>query len=240
MRIARAETDDGIVTGEYKNGAIITEAGSYELENDEALLAPSTPSVFYCVGRNYPEYPDSTETERTEYFHWFLKPAVSRADPNGIIPYPSFANELGCAGELAAVIGKESKNLTEDTVKDAVLGFTVMNDLDAEDQPEVSSRKAFDHAAPFGPWIETDVDPTDLDMRTEINNEIVTEANTSQMFWGPWEVIVDLSRRMTLKEGDVIAFGSPGSPRTLEPGDKMEMWYEGIGTLRNTIGEKKH
>lgn len=238
MRIARVETADGIVTGEYIDGVVETDAGNYTVGEDAELRAPTEPSSFFCVGRNYAAYNEAQGHEEQDFLHWFLKPPIALHDPETPIPYPDFTEEFGCAGELAAVIDEPCKNVSAAEAPEYVRGFTIMNDLDAEDQPEISSRKAFDHAAPLGPWIETDVDPTSLDMTTKINGEVGQEANTTQMIWGPWEIIAEISRYVTLRPDDVVAYGGPDSPDLLEPGDDIEMWYEGIGTLRNTVGPR--
>lgn len=238
MRIARVDTPNGIVTGEYDDGVVETEVNSYRVGEDASLLAPVEPSSFFCVGRNYAEYNEATGYEEQDFLHWFIKPPISLHHPDQPIPYPSFTEQFGCAAELAAVIDESCKDVAADEAHEYVRGFTIMNDLDAEDQPEVTSRKAFDHSAPLGPWIETDIDPTGLDMETRVNGTIGQAANTEQMLWGPWEVIAELSRYVTLRPDDVVAYGSPESPDPLEPGDEIEMWYEGIGTLRNTVAER--
>lgn len=239
MRIARVDTDSGVVTGEYDDGVVETPEGSFTVGDDATLLAPCEPSALYCAGLNYPEYTDASERDRPDYLHWFLKPPVALHPPESRLTYPSFTDEFSCAGELAAVIGERCKNVSVAEAKRVVRGFTIMSDLDASDQPETTSRKVFDSAAPLGPWIETDIDPIGLDMRTTVNGEVGQQANTEQMFWGPWEVIAELSERVTLQPGDVVAYGSPVSPGLLEPGDEIEIWYEGIGTLRNTVGERE-
>ncbi|MFW5911822.1 MAG: fumarylacetoacetate hydrolase family protein, partial [Halolamina sp.] len=97
------------------------------------------------------------------------------------------------------------------------------------------SRKAFDGSGPLGPWIETDVNPRNLAMHTDINGERRQEATTELMLWGPYELLSFLSERFTFHPGDAVAFGSPGNPGTIEPGEEVEIWYEGVGTLRNSV-----
>lgn len=238
MRLARVRTSDGIVRGEYQDGVVDADGASYTVGDDAELVAPSDPSVFYCVGRNYAAYLEEHDLEKPDHMHFFLKPPVSAVDPEADIPYPTFSNELGYAGELAAVIGERCKHVAPEDVPDVVEGYTIMNDVDVKDQPETIMIKAFDGSAPFGPWIETDVDPIGIDMRTTINGEVRQEANTGDMMFHPPGVISEFSERFTLQPGDVIAFGSPANPGLIEPGDEIEIWYEGIGTLRNTVGPR--
>ena len=250
MRLARARTEAGIVEGEIENGRLVTEHDEYTLSEadgtdrdnesdarDEAtLLAPCEPSALYCVGRNYAATIEQMDYERPDEPDFFIKPPTSVHPPGTSLSYPTFTAELTYAGELAAVIGRECHAIPPERVPEVVRGYTIMNDLDALDQPGRTARKAFDGSAPLGPWIETDVDPTAMDMETTINGEVRQEASTAQMLFDPMEIVSFLSERFTFRPGDVIAFGSPANPGLVEPGDEIEIRYEGIGTLATTIG----
>ena len=166
---------------------------------------------------------------------FFVKPPVSVHPPDEPVAYPHFSEEVTYAGELAAVIDTVASRLDPDEVPDVVRGYTIMNDLDALDQQGRTARKAFDGSAPLGPWIETDLDPTDLDMHTDVGGERRQEATTEQMLFDPYEAIAFVSQRLTLRPGDVVAFGSPGNPGVVEPGEEVAIEYDGIGTLRNTV-----
>ncbi|MFQ3318332.1 MAG: 2-keto-4-pentenoate hydratase/2-oxohepta-3-ene-1,7-dioic acid hydratase in catechol pathway [Natronomonas sp.] len=233
MKQARIETSDGVLGGEYDDGTVHTDDGSYEPE-EYALLAPCEPSVFYCVGRNFGAKVEQMDYEIPDEPDFFIKPPVSLHDPETPIPYPTFSEELTYAGELAAVIDTECKHVDGDEVDDVVRGYTILNDLDCLDQERRTARKAFDSSGPLGPVI-ADIDPVGLEMTTHINGELRQEDNTENMFIKPREVISFLSERFTFKPGDVISFGSPANPGLLERGDEIEIYYEGIGTLRNTV-----
>jgi 2-keto-4-pentenoate hydratase/2-oxohepta-3-ene-1,7-dioic acid hydratase in catechol pathway len=233
MKLARIETPDGVLEGEYDDGVVRTDEGTYGPDEYD-LLAPCEPSVFYCVGRNFGEKVDQMDYEVPDEPDFFIKPPVSLHDPETSVPYPSFSSELTYAGELAAVVGEECKNVDESEVDDVVRGYTILNDLDCLDQERRTARKAFDSSGPLGPVV-ADVDPIGLDMTTHINGERRQEDNTANMFIEPREVVSFLSERFTFKPGDVISFGSPANPGLLERGDEIEIWYEGIGTLRNTV-----
>ncbi|WP_338729584.1 fumarylacetoacetate hydrolase family protein [Haladaptatus sp. DJG-WS-42] len=235
MHLARVRTPDGVVTGEYDDGVVMHNERAYEVGEDATLLAPSEPSTFYCVGRNYAKKIEQMSYEIPDEPDFFIKPAVSLHHPNQPIPYPSFTNDLTYAGELAAVIGEECHDITPAEIPDVVHGYTILNDLDALDQPRRTARKAFDGSAPLGPVIATDVDPANLAMETKINGETRQEDHTENMLFDPLDIVAFLSERFTFKPGDVISFGSPANPGGLEPGDEIEIWYEGIGTLRNTV-----
>jgi 2-keto-4-pentenoate hydratase/2-oxohepta-3-ene-1,7-dioic acid hydratase in catechol pathway len=109
------------------------------------------------------------------------------------------------AGELAAVIDRRCRAVAPEDVPDVVRGYTVLNDLDALDQPSLTARKAFDDAAPLGSCVTTDVNPTAIDMETIINGEV--------------------------RQGGQ----RPANPGVIEPGDEIEITYEGVGTLRNWV-----
>jgi len=237
VKLSRARTPDGIVTGSYENGTLRSENNVYNIGSDADLLAPVSPSTLYCVGRNYAATLDQMEYERPTVPDFFIKPTVSTHPPETPIPYPTFSDEVTYAGELAAVVDEECRNVATDDVADVLRGYTIMNDVDALDQQGRTARKAFDGSGPLGPWIETDVDPVGIDMHTVINGEERQQSNTELMLFKPHEIVSFLSERFTLKPDDVIAFGSPANPGLIEPGDEIEITYEGIGTLRNTVGD---
>ncbi|MEF8813017.1 MAG: fumarylacetoacetate hydrolase family protein [Halovenus sp.] len=235
MRLARILTPNGPVAGRYDDGTIYADDGTYEVGIDGRLLPPCEPTALYCVGRNYADTLDQMDYERPAEPDFFIKPSTSVVAHEQPIRYPAFAEELTYAGELAAVIGERSRQIAPENVSDVVRGYTILNDVDALDQQGRTARKAFDGSAPLGPWIETDLDPATIDMTTDINGERRQRANTAQMLFDVTEVVSYLSERFTFRPGDVIAFGSPANPGLVEPGDDIEITYESIGTLTNTL-----
>lgn len=236
MRLARARIDDGVVTGEYEDGSVRVDGTTYRVGEDAELLAPCDPSALYCAGRNYAATIDQQGYERPEEPDFFVKPPVSVLGPDEPAPYPSFTRELVGAGELAAVVGERCRGVSPGDVPDVIRGYTILNDLDAYDQPGRTARKVFDGSAPLGPCLATDVDPTALDLETRIDGDLDHEGNTGDMLFDPFAVVSFLSDRLTLRPGDVVAFGSPTNVGPLEPGDVVEVRYEGIGTLSTEIG----
>lgn len=235
MRLARVRTPDGIVTGSYEDGVVTDGDDTYAVGGDAELLAPTEPSACYCVGRNYAGTIEQYGYDRPSQPSFFIKPPTAVCGPGAPIPYPSFSGDVTYAGELAAVIGTTCHDIAPEEVDMAVLGYTILNDIDALDQPGLTERKAFDGSAPLGPWIETDLDPLDLRMRTTINGEVRQRAETADMLFTPREVITFLAERLSLRPGDVVSFGSPPNPGGIEPGDEIEVWYEDIGTLENAV-----
>ncbi|WP_114575542.1 fumarylacetoacetate hydrolase family protein [Saliphagus sp. LR7] len=237
MRLARLSTPDGPVSGRYDEGTVHAEDGRYEVGVDGDLLPPCRPTALYCVGRNYAETLEQMEYDRPEEPDFFIKPPAALVAPGEPIPSPEFTDELTYAGELAAVIDERCRTLAPEEVPGAVRGYTILNDVDALDQQGRTARKAFDGSAPLGPWIETDLDPRAIEMWTDVAGERRQEASTELMLFDPYEVVSYLSERFTFRPGDVVAFGSPANPGLLEPGDTVEITYEGVGTLENAVEE---
>jgi len=235
MRLARLQTPDGIVDGRYDDGTVIADDGEYDVGRDGTLAYPCSPSAIYCVGRNYAATLDQMNYERPEEPDFFIKPPHSVVGHGDPITYPEWTEELTYAGELVAVIDEPCSDLAPEEVPDAVRGYTVMNDVDALDQQGRTARKAFTASGPLGPWIETDVDPTDMDMHPDVAGERRQEANTELMLFDPHEVVSFLSKRFEFRAGDCVAFGSPANPGLVEPGDAVEITYEGVGTLVNEV-----
>lgn len=234
MRLARADVNGTTVQGQIEDGGFRTDDELYEFASLN-LRAPCEPGTIYCIGRNFTETADQMGYDLPDEPDFFIKPRTAVLDPEAPIEYPHFTDELTYAGELAAVIGKQSKDISEDDVADIVVGYTILNDLDALDQFGRTARKAFDGSAPLGPWIETDIEPDGIEMETIINEERRQSANTDQMIFGPREIVSYLSSRVTLFPGDVISFGSPANPGLIHPGDRIEITYDGIGTLSNDV-----
>jgi len=235
MKLARIAVDGEIHEGEYRDGVVATDAGEFVVGEDGPLAPPCDPSALYCVGRNFAETLDQMEYDVPDQPAFFIKPPASVVAHERPVPYPTFSEEVTYAGELAAVVGERCHRVDPEDVPEVLRGYTIMNDLDALDQPGRTARKAFDASGPLGPWIETDLDPHGIDMHTDVSGERRQEANTELMLFDPYEVVSFLSERFTFRPGDVIAFGSPANPGIVEPGDVVEITYEGVGTLRNEI-----
>jgi 2-keto-4-pentenoate hydratase/2-oxohepta-3-ene-1,7-dioic acid hydratase in catechol pathway len=235
MKRARLLTPEGPVEGTYHDGILDTSQGAYREGRDGRLLPPCTPSALYCVGRNFATTLEQMDYERPETPDFFIKPPASLCAHERPIPYPAWTEELTYAGELVAVIDRRCTRLAPREVPDVIRGYTILNDVDALDQPGRTARKAFTGSAPLGPWLETDLDPRALSMHTFVNDEKRQAASTEQMLFSPFEVVAFLSQRFTFRPGDAVAFGSPANPGTIVPGDTVAITYEGIGTLRNTV-----
>ena len=176
---------------------------------------------------------------------------------------PRYSQRVEHEGELAVVIGKECKKLAlagphgESTTPSAeaaatppnqggefdwreyVLGYTCLNDVTARDlqksDGQFARAKSFDTFCPIGPWMETELDVSDVRVMCRVNGEVRQEGRTSQMVFGVEYLIRYISNMMTLLPGDIIATGTPAGVGPLVAGDVCEVEIEGIGTLRNSV-----
>lgn len=143
--------------------------------------------------------------------------------------------------ELAVVIGRDAHFVSEDDALDYVAGYTVLNDVTARDLQQKDGQwtraKSFNTFCPIGPWMETELDPSNQKISMKVNGEVKQDSNTKNMIFTPEELISFISEIMTLQPGDVIATGTPPGVGPLQVGDVAEVSVEGIGTLKNRVME---
>jgi len=201
------------------------------------LLPPARPTKIVCVGRNYREHiremghPDEAPAEPG----LFLKAPNALAAPGETIPYPPFTHSLHYEGELAVVIGRRMKAVPEREALDYVLGYTCALDLTARDRQKTDLQwvraKSADGFLPLGPWVETDLDPRALSIRTHVNGELRQHGQTADMIFPVPHLLAYTSAFMTLVPGDVVLTGTPSGVGELHRGDTVEVAVEGIGSL---------
>jgi 2-keto-4-pentenoate hydratase/2-oxohepta-3-ene-1,7-dioic acid hydratase in catechol pathway len=140
--------------------------------------------------------------------------------------------------ELAVVVGARLKHATPAEVRAGLAGFTCLNDVTARDlqrkDVQFTRAKGFDTFAPVGPWLVTELDPSDLAIRCRVNGASRQEGRTSDMVWDVFTVVSFISRVMTLLPGDIVTTGTPPGVGPLVAGDRVEVEIEGIGVLANT------
>ena len=137
-------------------------------------------------------------------------------------------------------MGKRAKGISSDEALDYVFGYTCLNDVTARDLTakdiQYTRGKGFDTFAPFGPFIETELDPSNLHISTYLNDEVKQSSNTSMLIFSVPKLISFISNVMTLLPGDIISTGTPSGIGPMKKGDTVEVHIEGIGILRNYIG----
>ena len=214
---------------------------------DVRLLAPVAPANLLCLGRNYRAHAAEGGDAPPKAPLLFIKATSCVIGPDDPIVIPAAAPEqVDFEAELAVVIGKPARRVSEADALDCVLGYTCADDVSARDcqagDGQWARSKSFDTFGPLGPWIETELDPSNLRIRGRLNGRTMQEANTSQMLFSVRYVISYLSRGMTLLPGTVLLTGTPAGvgfarkpPVWLKPGDSYEVEIEGIGALRNPV-----
>jgi 2-keto-4-pentenoate hydratase/2-oxohepta-3-ene-1,7-dioic acid hydratase in catechol pathway len=222
---------------------------------DVRLLPPMTPtSTVVGVGMNYWSHLEKLGvTERPATTVGFIKPRAAIIGQDFEIAYPAITKQLDFEVELVAVLGlPDAENFDQKT--DAVLGYTVGNDISARDTPspmggfDLFSMKALNKSTPIGPWITTKDEfggsgQVDLEITLRVNGERRQRDRTSKMLWSIDECLDYVLARTTLEPGDLLFTGTTGGVgfedgRYLEPGDVVEAEIDGIGILRNVVGPR--
>jgi acylpyruvate hydrolase len=199
---------------------------------------PRPPAIF-CVGRNYADHIAEMGSAKPDKPIVFLKLPLSSAPPGGPVRTPKATQALDYETELVLVMGPENQ----------VAGYAVANDVSARDlqksEPQWARAKAFDTSCPWGPWITTKdeiADPRGLRLTTHVNGESRQDASTSQLIFGPEDLIPFISDTCTLEPGAIILTGTPSGvgaamdpPTFLQPGDVVRCAIEGLGVLEHAI-----
>ncbi len=262
MRIARFTTGDdprfGIVTGDVDDYGIPDEesvitalAGDplyvglqptdeQVLLSDARLLSPVLPrSKVVGIGRNYAAHAAEMGSELPDEPLMFLKPNTSVVGPGDPVFYPHQTEELHYEGELAVVIGRICRDVPKEKYADVVHGYTVGNDVTARDlqrkDGQFTRAKGFDSFCPLGPWVETDLDVSDLRVRTYLNGDVKQDGRTSDLIFDVPTLIAYVTSVMTLLPGDVILTGTPEGVGPMNAGDEVEISIQGIGNLTNRV-----
>lgn len=212
-----------------------------------------------CLGVNYMAHAEESARYKLETFNgqrenaiYFSKRVNMAVSPDEVIPSHSDITDcLDYEAELAVIIGREAKNVPEEEAEQYVFGYTILNDISARDIQNRHKQwyfgKSLDKSTPIGPCIVTRESlayPPELAIQSRINGELRQDSNTRLLIFGISHVISELSKGMTLLPGTIIAMGTPAGvgmgfdpPKFLKPGDEVVCSIEGIGELRNVIGE---
>jgi len=212
------------------------------------LLPPVSPPNVIAIGLNYRPHAEESKISIPERPVIFLKATTAVCGPDHPIVLPRIApNEVDYEAELVVVIGKRARHVSEEEALSYVLGYTCGNDVSARDcqlrlDQQWARAKSFDTFAPLGPWIETELDPDHVRVRTRLNGQVMQDGNTEDMIFPCAYLVSYLSHCMTLLPGTVILTGTPSGvgfarkpPVFLRSGDLVEVELEGIGTLRNPV-----
>lgn len=207
------------------------------------LLAPVIPrSKIVAIGKNYQEHAKEMGGDVPERMLAFFKPNTSVIGPGEPIVRPAGVEELHYEGELAIVIGRFCKEVPAERVADVIFGYTIANDVTARDWQSADGQwwraKGSDTFLPLGPWINTHIgldEAAGLGIRTHVGGELRQDGNTRDMVRGIAELVVEITRSVTLLPGDLILTGTPAGVGAVDDGDEISISIDGLGTLSNKV-----
>ena len=257
MKIARFRKERRVAYGVVDGDEVIEIRGSIFTQfrftdarhklDDVKLLAPTDPVQMWCPGLNFQDHltfagtvlgEDKTPTsEFPQPWHKGRNALISHEE-SIIIPKDS-SGDIHYEGEAVAVIGKTCRRISRQRAMKYVLGYTCGNDVSErawqKDDWTFWRAKGSDTFAPVGPWIETDVDPSNLNVVVRLNGQEVQQANTRDMIHDFAQIISYISQQVTLHPGDLIFSGTTGATSPMKPNDLVEVDISGIGVLHNTV-----
>ena len=223
----------GNIFGRYQRKEALTPL------SDVKLVAPSEPTKIVCVGRNYVEHAKELGNEVPKVPLIFLKPPSSIISNGETILLPPQSAQVEHEAELVVVIGKRGRNVTTENAKKVILGYTIGNDVTARDLQKTDDQwtraKGFDTFCPFGPWVDTDFDPSDAVVTCRVNGQMRQMASTRDMVFNVGVLVAFISSVMTLEPGDLIFTGTPSGVGELKDGDEVSVEIEGLGIIKNKV-----
>jgi 2-keto-4-pentenoate hydratase/2-oxohepta-3-ene-1,7-dioic acid hydratase in catechol pathway len=210
---------------------------------DVRLLAPVLPTKVVAIGKNYADHAREMGGEPPDEPVIFLKPSTSVIGPGDPVARPvKLSERVDFEGELAVVIGRLCRDVPPERVSEVIFGYTCANDVTARDlqarDGQWTRAKGFDTFCPLGPWIETGLDPADLELITTVNGEVKQHARTSQLLHDVTAVVCYITSVMTLLPGDILLTGTPAGIGPLVHGDRVSVAIQGIGALTNPVVDR--
>lgn len=223
----------------------------YVLDPQTAHIGPPIPhpDKILCIGINYKDHIEETNSETPEYPVVFSKYSNTIIGPGDAIHLPAISKMVDYEAEFAVVMGRTARNVSKEKALDYVGGYTILNDVSARDFQKRTSQwtigKSFDTFAPIGPVLVTADEipnPHELRIKLRLNGREMQSSNTNQLLFSVNDLIEDITSAITLEPGDIISTGTPGGvgmardPQVrLQPGDEIEVEVEGIGILANPV-----
>lgn len=217
------------------------------------LLAPlPNPPTIICLAFNYYDHAKDAGLMPSDEPVIFIKPRTTLNSPYSDIICPPFVKRLDYEAEIAVVIGKRTKAVSEEEALDSVFWYMIMHDVSARDiqfkDKQFTRGKGIDTFAPCGPWITTKdeiSDPQNLSIITRVNDEVRQNSSSLNMVIPIKRIISSLSSVMTIEAGDIISTGTPAGvamsmadPKYLKDGDIVEIAIEKLGKIRNRVTVK--
>ncbi|NIK78699.1 2-keto-4-pentenoate hydratase/2-oxohepta-3-ene-1,7-dioic acid hydratase in catechol pathway [Paenibacillus castaneae] len=222
---------------------------TYDMDQIKLLSPLSDPEKFICIGLNYHDHARESNMAVPKVpilFPKFNNCIIANEEE---VVIPQEVKQCDYEVELAFIVGKTAKNISEHEAADYIFGYTIVNDVSARDiqlgEGQWTRGKTIDTFAPVGPWIVTAdeiADPQNLNVSLTLNGEVMQSSNTKELIFKIPFLLSFLSKTITLQPGDIISTGTPhgvGMGRNpqvwLKEGDVTEASVDGIGTLRNVF-----
>jgi 2-keto-4-pentenoate hydratase/2-oxohepta-3-ene-1,7-dioic acid hydratase in catechol pathway len=225
-----------------------SERDGRELAEEEYGPAVPDPRRILCFGVNYLEHALEGGRPPTKWPEVFVRGSDSVAAPYGDLVKPDLSSRFDYEGELGIVIGTGGRYIRAEDALSAIAGYVIVMDGTAREWQRASTQwtpgKNFDATMPIGPEVVTvdELDASDLQLTTTLNNEVMQSASTAQMIFDIPRTVEYVSSFTTLRLGDVIATGTPGGvgfartpPVWLQPGDLIEVEIERLGRIANRV-----
>ena len=244
--------EDGVATLQKRLEGAVTRPEVQELlrpESEFRISRPFLPSNIICVGLNYKDHAEESNIALPTQPILFAKWTGAASGPDDPIVLPPDTKEVDYEAELAVIIGRPCRGVSEAEALHYVAGYACMNDVSARDFQRGDGQwvraKSQDTFGPFGPYLVTSdeiPDPQSLPIRCSVNGRLLQNSNTDKMIFSVRELIAFISRGVTLRPGDLITTGTPNGvgfaqkpPVFLQAGDTVSVEIDGIGCLSNSV-----
>ena len=231
-----------VVEVERQGEELVADDGRRVKIADANHLPPVIPSKIICVHLNHVSRVKEFQIKLSATPTYFQKPTSSLNSHRGEIVRPKRCKWLNYEGEVAIVIGRRCRNISQKEAGDYIRGYTVANDYGLHDFRDTDAGsmlrvKGSDTLCPLGPGLVEGWDFHNKYLRTYVNGQLKQDGNTAEMTWDMHYLVADIARNITLEPGDVLLSGTPANSRPVQPGDVVEVEVEGLGRLSNTIVE---
>lgn len=251
MNIARYQVKGMVCYGVVDNDIVrqikgspfdrITFTGEETPLSEVKVLSPFIPSKILALALNYKSHlHDRNAPTKPEPFYKVPSCVIG---PEETIILPREAGRVEEEAELVAVIGKKCSKVSKNKALDYVLGYTCGNDVSCRDWQKGDIQwwraKSSDTFGPIGPYIVTDVDPSNLNIFAHVNGRVGQQCNTSELLFDLPTLISFISQAVTLECGDMIFTGTSGAPAQIRDGDVVQVEIESIGLLSNPVKAEK-
>jgi len=202
-------------------------------------LTPVAPSKIIAVGLNYADHArESNKPLPKEPLFW-LKASTSLLADGGKIELPFPNHRTDFEAELAVVIGRRIRNVTPAAAPRYIFGYTSAQDISdrtiQNGESQWTRAKSFDTFTPLGPFVETKIDPHELNIQLFQNGQLRQNGHTSQLIFNCFQLVSFVSNHMTLLPGDIILTGTPSGVGAIKSGDRLEVRIQGLSPLINTV-----